>query len=228
VRELAGRLISAQETERRRIARELHDDFSQRLALLSVEMELLGSAAPGPAPAGTPRLGEMATRVKELSSEVHRMAYELHPAKLEQLGLVAAARGYCRELSQKSGLQVTFDAGDFPRIVPSEVALCFYRIIQESLQNALRHSGAREARVELRVEPAGWCLRIRDAGRGFAPPQAAREGGLGLSSMRERTRQLRGRLQIDSAPGRGTTIQAFVPHPSPPAPPGQAHETTAP
>lgn len=215
---LAGRLISAQEDERRRLARELHDDFSQRLALLSVELELLDSrpATGNPPPQG--RLEEIAQRVKELSTEVHRLAYELHPAKLEQLGLVAAARALCRELTQKSGVSVVFEPDEFPRDLPADVALCFYRVLQESLRNVVRHSHAPEARVELRTEPGRWCLRVCDAGRGFNPARVPRDSGLGLLSMQERVRQVHGRIQVLSAPNRGTTIEVCVPHPPPGAP----------
>jgi signal transduction histidine kinase len=211
IRELAGRLINAQEDERRRIARELHDDFSQRLALLSVEMELLGAPAMSAEASIAPRLGEIATRVKELSTEVHRMAYELHPAKLDQLGLVSAARGFCRELSKQSGVRIEFEAGTFPREAPADLALCLYRIIQESLQNMVRHSGATEARVELRAERDRAFLIITDAGRGFDTAKGRGEGGLGLSSMQERVRLVQGTLAVRSEPGRGTRIEVFVP-----------------
>lgn len=208
LRELAGRLIHAQEDERRRLARELHDDFSQRLALLSVEMELQGTGA-GPESAAA--LAGMAARVKDLSTEVHRMAYDLHPAKLDQLGLVAAARAYCRELAQQSGLKIAFEPGDLPRALPADVALCFYRLIQEALQNTVRHAGAREARVELGAAPGRVRLAVSDDGRGFDVERARREGGLGLSSMQERVRQVRGELKIESTPGRGTRLEASAP-----------------
>lgn len=211
MRNLAGRLIKAQEDERRRIARELHDDFSQRLALLSVELDLLASAPPDAPSSGPGRLGEMATHVRDLSSEVHRMAYELHPAKLDQLGLVAAARAFARELSQQSGVRVGFEPGTVPRELPSEVALGLYRILQEALQNTIRHSGAAEAVVELRAEPDRILLTVSDTGSGFDVERARREGGLGLSSMQERVRLLHGTLAVTSAPGQGTRIEVSVP-----------------
>ncbi|MHC1767262.1 MAG: ATP-binding protein [Verrucomicrobiia bacterium] len=211
IRALAGRLINAQEDERRRIARELHDDFSQRLALLSVEMELLGAAKPGAEVRSAPRLEEMAARVKDLSTEVHRLAYELHPAKIEQLGLVAAARSFCRELSQHSSVRVEFEAHDFPRAAPADLALCFYRIIQESLQNVVRHSGATEARVELGAEADQVWLAITDSGRGFHMQREGRESGLGLSSMRERARLINGTLTLKSELGRGTRVEVRAP-----------------
>jgi len=158
-------------------------------------------------------LEEMASRVKELSTEVHRMAYELHPAKLDQLGLEAAARSYCRELAQQSGLRIEFKADAFPRSLPADLALCLYRITQESLQNVVRHSGASEARVELRADSDRVRLMVTDSGKGFEVERARREGGLGLSSMQERVRLLHGTLSVGSEPGRGTRIEASVPLP---------------
>lgn len=211
MRDLAGRLINAQEDERRRIARELHDDFSQRLALLSVELDLLAAAPPDTPSSAPGRLGEMATHVRDLSSEVHRMAYELHPAKLDQLGLVSAARAFAREVSQQSGVPIAFEPGAIPRELPPELALGLYRILQEALQNTIRHSGAAEARVEFRAETERIHLSVSDTGRGFDVEQARREGGLGLSSMQERVRLLHGTLAVTSVPGRGTRIEVSVP-----------------
>jgi signal transduction histidine kinase len=219
IRDLAGRLINAQEDERRRIARELHDDFSQRLAMLAVELELSDSATTPAPDSPAPHLADLASRVKELSTEVHRLAYELHPAKLDQLGLVAAARGFCRELGRKSGLRIAFEPGDFPRDIPADVALCLYRVLQESLHNAVRHGGTSEARVELRAEPDRLGLSVVDSGRGFDVDRARREGGLGLSSMQERVRHLAGTLEVRSEPGRGTRVEVWLPHRrNPPAP----------
>ena len=211
IRDLAGRLISAQEDERRRIARELHDDFSQSLALLSVEMDLFGAATPAVEPEAAHKLSGMAARVKDLSSEVHRMAHQLHPAKLDQLGLVPAARGFCRELSEKTGLRIDFEAGAFSRRVPDALALCLFRVLQESLHNVVRHSGAQSAQVVLREDPNRLRLTATDSGRGFDGERAQREGGLGLSSMRERVRLLHGALQVSSSPGQGTRIELSLP-----------------
>jgi signal transduction histidine kinase len=207
IRDLAGRLINAQEDERRRIARELHDDFSQRLALLSVEMDLAAAGKGGNGQAAEPRLNEIAARVNELSVDVHRMAYELHPAKLDQLGLATAARSFCREAALQSGLRIDFEAGDVPRDLPPDLALCFYRILQESLQNVVRHSETKEARVRLKTIHDRIQLTVEDAGRGFDVAQRRREGGLGLSSMEERVRLVKGTLTVRSAPGQGTWIE---------------------
>src|SRR5262245_13463382 len=129
-RTLSGRLIHAQEEERRRIARDLHDDLSQRLALLSVEMELLGRAESGEK--YTAKLEQLTSRVRELSSDVHQLAYQLHPAKLDQLGLIAAARSFCRELSQQAGVKIDFTHDGVSSDLPPDVALCAFRAIQES------------------------------------------------------------------------------------------------
>ncbi|MCL4181256.1 MAG: hypothetical protein KJ072_26380 [Verrucomicrobia bacterium] len=219
IRELAGRLINAQEDERRRIARELHDHFSQSLALLSVELELLGTSAPVPETQKQQQFEQMTARVKELSSDVHRMAHELHPAKLDQLGLESAARSFCRDFSKQSGLRIAFTAEAFPRQIPPEAAVCLYRIIQEALHNVVRHSGAPEAQVELRANPGQLGLIVADSGCGFQVGRAKREGGLGLSSMQERVRLLHGTLNVNSAPGLGTRIEVTLPmaHPTPAA-----------
>ena len=210
-RELSGRLIHAQEDERRRIARELHDDLNQRLALLSVEMELLGKSTNGHGEERAHRLEQVATHITELSSEVHKLSYRLHPAKLDQLGLVAAARSFCRELTQQSGIKIEFAQKDVPRDLPAEVALCVYRVMQESLQNMIRHSHAPTARVQLRCERNILNLEIEDSGAGFDLEAAQRRGGLGLISMKERIRLVHGTFAIQSQKGKGTQITAAIP-----------------
>ena len=131
LRQLAGQILSAQETERRRIARELHDDFGQDLALLSVELDLLRQRPPATASDARARMEAMSARVKELSSSIHDLSHQLHPMKLEQLGLVAAIRGLCKELSQSQGLRIEFTPAELPLAIPPDVALCLYRIAQE-------------------------------------------------------------------------------------------------
>lgn len=212
IQDLAGRLIHAQENERHRLARELHDDFSQRLALLSVELELLGGESGRRSANETPQVEQLAAQVKELSSDVHRMAYALHPAKLDQLGLVAAARGLCREVTQQSGLRIDFAPGEVPRELHPDVALCFYRVLQESLGNIVRHGGTgAAARVELRVAGERVCLTVSDTGSGFDLAAAHRAGRLGLSSMEERARLVGGTLTIESSPGKGTRVEVCAP-----------------
>jgi PAS domain S-box-containing protein len=213
LKSLAGHLLDAQEAERQRIARELHDDLNQSLAQLAVELDLLGGRLPA-AEAGAARA--IAARVKELSAAVHALSHQLHPAKLEQLGLVAAVRGLCREFAAHHGLEVTFTHHGLPDAVPPATALCLYRIVQEALRNVVRHAGTAHAAVELGGSPAGLRLRVTDDGAGFDP--AAGRGGLGLVSMRERLHLVGGRLAIDSRPGGGTRLDATVPPAD--APPG--------
>jgi signal transduction histidine kinase len=208
-RALSGRLIHAQEEERRRIARELHDDLNQRLALLSVEMELFGrDELPEKSAA---KFALLVTQLRELSSDLHKLAYELHPAKLEQLGLVAATGSLCGELSHQYGVAIQFIHGEIPPEIPGDTALCLFRVTQESLHNVVRHSGAKQASVVLSAGPDLLHLAISDPGSGFNFEAIPRSGGLGLVSMRERVRSIRGTIEIHSRPGEGTRVELTVP-----------------
>jgi signal transduction histidine kinase len=208
-RRLAGRLLEAQEEERRRLARELHDDVNQALALLAVEMDLLVSSSAG-TPAGvTNQLRELSARAKELSSSVHDLSHQLHPSKLEQVGLVAAVRGLCQEVGHNYGLDVKFTHCPDPGRPSADTAICLYRIAQEALRNVVKHSGSRHAAVELCATAAETRLRISDDGVGFDP--AATDHGLGLVSMRERLHIVGGELAIDSKAAGGTRIEVRVP-----------------
>jgi PAS domain S-box-containing protein len=211
LRALAGQLLQAQETERRRIARELHDDLNQSLALLAVELDLLGQAPPGPAARLDGRASELSARVKQLSSAVHDLSHNLHPSRLEQLGLVAAVRGLCKEQAQAHGLEVEFTHQQVPPSLPDDTALCLYRIAQEALRNVVKHSGARRARIELSGSEGGVCLQVADDGAGFDPAAIDGQGGLGLVSMRERLRLVGGAIVIDSRPSAGTRLDVRVP-----------------
>ena len=205
-RELGGRLINAQEDERRRIARDLHDDLSQRLSILSVDLQLLEQTQDE-----RQGMAEIASRVQELSSDVHKVAYRLHPAKLDQLGLEVALRGWCRDVTQQSGVAVEFAADNVPRDVPREVALCVYRILQEALRNVVRHSHAPMARVELSGTVETVHLAVSDSGRGFEVDTARTATGLGLLGMRERAYLLSGNLVVESRPGAGTRVAVTIP-----------------
>lgn len=209
-RELSGRLINAQEDERRRLARDLHDDLNQQLALLSVELELVARSQ-----TDTVRLGieQIASRVRGLSSQVHRLAYQLHPAKLDQLGLETAARSWCRELAEQSGMRIEFAASDVPADVPADTALCVYRIMQEALRNAVRHGKADAARVELTCADRRIHLVVSDSGCGFDINAARDAAGLGLLSMRERAQLIHGSIVVESQRGKGTRVVTTVPLP---------------
>ena len=207
LRLLTGRLLNAQETERRRIARELHDDVSQNLALLAVEMDLLTTAAGTAGVAG--RAGELSSRLKDVSSAVHGLSHQLHPSKLEQLGLVAAVRGLCQEYTRAHGLDVKFTHHGLPDRLRPDTELCLFRIAQEALGNVVRHSGSADAAVELAGTGRDVCLRVSDSGRGFDPSVLG--GRLGLAGMRERVSLVGGQLRIESGPGSGTRVEARVP-----------------
>jgi PAS domain S-box-containing protein len=211
LRELTGKLLGAQETERRRIARELHDDLGQSLALLSVELDLLQQRPPQDSTQLAARVAKLSSRVKQLSSSIHDLSHQLHPMKLEQLGLIAAIRGLCQELNESHDVVIGFVYDQPPDSVPQEIALCLYRIAQEALQNIIKHSRAQHVAVELRPSGEEVCLRIRDDGIGFDPSSVAMQGGLGLASMRERVRLVNGEITIQGNAPRGTQIEARVP-----------------
>jgi signal transduction histidine kinase len=210
-RDLAGRLIAAQEAERKRIALDLHDDLSQKLALLSIDIDQLDRSSRAEAPYDlSSRLHDISARAGEIASDVHGLSHQLHPSKLEVLGLSAATQGFCREISTQYDVAIVFEVSDVPRIVDPEVALCAFRIVQEAVHNVVKHSGAREAHVSLSRAGDDLDLRIADTGRGFLPSECERTG-LGLVSMRERVHYVGGTLMVHSAPGRGTRIGVRIP-----------------
>src|SRR5262249_1255241 len=198
LRLLTGRLLEAQEVERRRIARELHDDLNQSLALLSVEIDLLGRKPPASAAETARRVREWSARVKELSAAVHDPSHQIHPSKLEQLGLVVAIRGLCQELSQSHGLEAKFTHYEVPDHIPADTALCLYRIAQEALRNVVKHSGTRHVAVELSGTAGAVRLRVADDGVGFDP--SAANGGPGLGGIRGGLHLVGGRVVIHSPP----------------------------
>ena len=216
LQEVSGRLILAQEEERSRIARELHDNLSQRLALVTIGLEELSQRTAESA--GRPDLQSLSDQTKEIAAEVHHLSRELHPSQLEMLGLVAAVQSFCTEVSRQKGLWVEFVHEGVPRTLPSEVRLCLYRVVQEALQNVCKHSRANQVRIELTGSPEALQLRIADQGVGFDPDSDTTQAGLGLISMRERVRLVNGRISVYSAPGQGTHVEVRVPlAPQPPA-----------
>ncbi len=210
-RSLSGRLIHAQEAERTRLARELHDDLSQSLALLSIELDMFARNPPAANGEVSERMRDLSGQVKILSSSVHRISHELHPAKLEQLGLVAALRGFCREIAEARNIAIELETRDVPRDLPIDIALCFYRIVQEGLQNVIKHSGCAAAKVELTPNDNELYLIVSDQGCGFDSIAATNHSSLGLVSMRERVRLVRGQISIESRKGEGTQIKVRVP-----------------
>ena len=206
-RDLARRLIDSQEVERQRIARELHDDISQRMAALSIEVDQLAMKADSELRA---RLRQWSTRASEVARDAHRMSYELHPSKLQTIGLVAALRSLCSDVSKQRKVHVTFTHSAMPPSTDAYVSLCLYRIVQEALQNVVRHSQAEQAEVSVSCLEHEIVLEIADSGVGFDPRQLP-HAGLGLVSMRERVAALDGRLAVDTAPGQGTRIRVQLP-----------------
>ena len=147
----------------------------------------------------------------DLGKDIQALSHRLHSSKLEYLGLVTAAKSFCRELSEQRNVRIEFKHSDIPSAVPMEISLCLFRVLQEALQNAVRHSGGQDFAVEVRGTQDGIRLIVSDSGIGFDWQDAINRRGLGLISMRERLRLVNGELSIESQPGRGTTVLARVP-----------------
>jgi PAS domain S-box-containing protein len=209
LRDVSGRLINAQEEERSRVARELHDDLSQRMALLSIELEQLGQAMDGSARIRR-RFESLQNQAQEISSDIHRLSYRLHPSKLDHLGLAAAIKTLCEQLNA-GNLRVYLHQQGFPAPLPNDITLCVFRIAQEALRNAVKHSKATHCRVILKRSPQAVHLSVLDDGCGFDVHSTSMAEGLGFVSMRERLRIVGGQLDIHSQPGRGTRIEVTVP-----------------
>jgi PAS domain S-box-containing protein len=208
---LSGRLIEAQERERARIARDLHDDIGQQLALLANNLAMMEQDLPDSIAEIRNRVSQQLKRVHGISSDVQAMSHRLHSSKLRYLGIVAAANAFCRELADQHKVEIGFTHLDVPPKVPAEISLCLFRVMQEALHNSVKHSGARRVEVELRGARDGIHLTVHDAGLGFDRETAATNRGLGLVSMQERVNLVKGAFSIDSGPGRGTTIHARLP-----------------
>jgi signal transduction histidine kinase len=205
---VSQKLIQAQEYERSRLARELHDDINQRIAFLAMTLDGLKRRVPSPL---GKEIGEIRKQIGDLASDIQALSHRLHSPKLELLGLTKAIAALCKELSEGQGVNIEFHADGVPENLPQDVSLCLFRIMQEALQNALKHSGVRHFRVWLRNRVNGLELVVQDSGRGFDPDQEIHGPGLGLSSMRERLKPFGGRLSIESQPQHGTTIYARLP-----------------
>jgi PAS domain S-box-containing protein len=208
---VSRRLIEAQEQERARIARELHDDLSQRMALLQIRLEQFEQDIPGLSSRARQQLHDLAKASEQVSSSIHNLSYQLHPSRLDTLGLVASIRGLCREFSQHHKLGVLFIHHDIQEEIPKDVSLCLYRIIEEALQNVAKHSGAKDAKVELSGHSNRIDLCISDSGTGFSPESVLVEAGIGLISMRERLRLVGGHLSVESGLSLGTQIHVRIP-----------------
>lgn len=213
LRDLAARLLLAQEIESRRLSRELHDVFSQKLVVLGIELGLLRSKPPDSPSVFQERLGGVCQQVSALAADLHQTSRRLHPAVLYDLGLGVALANECAAFGDQYGMQVKCACHKLPERVPEDVSLCLYRIAQESLRNIREHAEAREVSVTLRCGNGEVVLTIEDDGRGFVRDAVRGKGGLGLISMEERVRLVDGKLSIASRPGGGARVEARVPSP---------------
>ena len=206
LRDSNTKLVEAQEQERRRIARELHDEVGQQLALVEMEVTHLRDDAEPPS---KPVLGQLRDQVSEISKVTREISHGLHPSLLEHLGLGPALTKLCRDIGQEKSVRISLSVGDLPLSLPFEISLCMYRVAQEALHNIEKHSHANTARVELWVENFTLMLRITDDGLGFSVPDGS-DTGLGLAGMEERLRSVGGTFKIRSRPEEGTCVEAKV------------------
>ena len=207
---VSRKLIEAQEQERIRIGRELHDDIGQRLALLALQLQQLQEDTLV-LPEVRSRMGELQNQISEIATDIQSLSHELHSGKLQYLGLAAAMRGFCQESADQQKVEIAFNAHDVPSPLSPEISLCLFRVLQEALHNSAKHSGVKQFEVRLWGTPDEIHLTVKDSGAGFDHEAAKESRGLGLISMEERVKLLKGTLSIDSQPKRGTTIEARVP-----------------
>jgi signal transduction histidine kinase len=208
---VSARLLEAQEQERSRIARDLHDDISQRLALLVNDMEGLENDLQHSDAKARSRIHEIGQRASEICSDIQDISHQLHSSKLQYLGIATAAKLFCKEFSDHEKLEIDFRSVDIPPVVPENISLCLFRVLQEALHNAAKHSGASHIDVRLHGGPSEIQLTVRDRGAGFDPREVMKRNGLGLISIRERVGLVGGTFSILSKPHSGTEISVRVP-----------------
>jgi signal transduction histidine kinase len=208
---LGGMLIRAQERERSRIASEIHDDFSQRLAVMALELENAEEAIGASPDEAVRQVHNILSSASAMGADLHTLSHRLHSSTLERLGLVTGVTALCNEFAVQQGIQIDLVTDDVPRFVHPDVALCLFRIVQEGLRNMKKHSGATKAQVRL-GRPAGRLfVSVSDEGVGFEVHDLEKKEGLGIRSMEERASLMGGRFEIHSKPGKGTRIEASVP-----------------
>jgi signal transduction histidine kinase len=205
------RLIEAQESERARIARDLHDDIGQRLAILAMTLDHATGLLPDSASEALSCLKALQKQTSEITADVQALSHELHSSRRLKLGVAAAMRGYCGELSGQKNVDIEFRHQNVPAGVPPDVSLCLFRVLQEALHNAVRHSRVNHFDVRLRGIGDALQLTVRDEGVGFDVAAASRGVGLGLTSMKERLKLIGGELLIESQSEHGTTVKARAP-----------------
>jgi PAS domain S-box-containing protein len=208
---LLARLATAQEEERWRISRELHDDLTQRLAGLAMDLGSLAAGPPASAALLKKGLQALQRRVVRAAETARHVAHQLHPSELDDLGLVAALRSYCEDFARREGIAVKFGSRRVPKELKREIASCLYKVTQESLRNIAKHAGAKAAFVTLAGTARRIRLTVKDPGIGFRTQSPATNVGLGILSMKERVRLLHGSFEISSRPGQGTEVTAEIP-----------------
>jgi len=208
---MGRKLIEAHEQERTRIGRDLHDDFVQRLALLSIELGAVQQDVPDAVSELRTRIGALRDQTTQITNDVQLLSHELHSSKLEYLGIVGATKNFCQEFSERQKVEIDFQSRDLPAALPTELSLSLFRVLQEALRNAMKHSGVKRFEVRLWGSTGEIHLTVSDLGVGFDSGAAMKSTGLGLTSMQERLRLVGGDLSINSQPKRGTTIHARVP-----------------
>ena len=208
---IGRKLIEAHEQERTRIGRDLHDDIVQRLALLSIELESVQQNVPDAASELRTRIGTLQNEATQITNDLQLLSHELHSSKLDYLGIVGATKNFCKEFSERQMVEIDFQTHDLPTGLPRELSLSLFRVLQEALRNATKHSGIKRFEVRLWGSPGEIHLNVSDLGAGFDTEAAMKSTGLGLTSMHERLRLVGGELSINSQPKGGTTIHARVP-----------------
>jgi signal transduction histidine kinase len=206
LRMMSGTLLKAQEEERRRIGRELHDDINQRLAMVAIELEQVQDDHPEV----RSRLQEIRQQTSEISNDVQALSHDLHSSKLEYLGVVRGIKSWCEDFAERQRMEFDFNS-DVSSVLPLELGMCLFRVLQEAVHNAVKHSGVKRIEVQLTEQSGEVHLIVRDSGTGFDVEAAMQRKGLGLTSMRERVRLVNGTIAIDSKPMSGTRIHVRVP-----------------
>jgi signal transduction histidine kinase len=211
LQDLMAKLFTAQEEERRRIACDLHDDHCQRITALILEVSAMERLLKGISPSLLPRMGAFKEKLNGILDDFRHLTHELHPRHLDTVSLASSMRAYIEEFADYAGLEVEFEEHDVPAHVPMPITICLYRLLQESLGNIRKHAQAKHVSVRLVGDESDLELSVSDDGTGFE--YVKNKKGLGLTSMQERVRPLRGRVCIESHRGRGTTIVVKIPAP---------------
>ena len=209
--DISRKLVEAHEQERTRIGRDLHDDVVQRLALLTIELEAVRAELPDSVAEVGRQIGDLRDQTKQIANDVQSLSHELHSSKLDYLGIVGAARNLCGEFGKRYKVEIDFRSHDVPAGLPTGLSLSLFRVLQEALRNATKHSGVKRFEVGLWGSAGEVHLTVSDHGAGFDIEAAMKSTGLGLTSMQERMRLVDGELSINSRPMGGATIHARVP-----------------